>query len=117
MAFAPLTAMPSPDHGSMTVFERRALSGTFIVAMPAAVALAVDWIAGGMGGASRWIMAALVAVATLGLGYWQYRRLVFPLYSLTSLLEALREGDYNLRGSSVVLGDAIYDVKIGRAHV
>lgn len=37
-------------------------------------------------------------------------RVIFPLYTLSNLLEALREGDYSLRGSRARRGDAIGDV-------
>lgn len=37
-------------------------------------------------------------------------RVIFPLYTLSNLLEALREGDYSLRGSRARRGDPIGDV-------
>lgn len=37
-------------------------------------------------------------------------RVVFPLYTLSNLLEALREGDFSLRGSRARRGDAIGEV-------
>ena len=38
------------------------------------------------------------------------RRAVYPLYTLANLLEALREGDYSLRGTRAQRGDAIGEV-------
>ncbi len=59
-----------------------------------------------MGG---FVVAALICTALLA--RWQYRRIVYPLYTLTSLLEALREGDYSLRGTSGgVLDHIVYDI-------
>src|SRR3546814_19811937 len=52
----------------------------------------------------------LVALVTLGLVSRLRERVVFPLYTLSNLLEALREGDYSLRGSRAQRGDAIGDV-------
>ncbi|MEW9625421.1 sensor histidine kinase [Rhodanobacter geophilus] len=96
--------------GRMPRFERRVLLGSFVVALPglfAACALAwLPWEA-----SLRWAFLVAAAVATLLLARWQYRRVVFPLYTLSGLLEALRQGDYSLRGvQGGVLGDAIYDI-------
>src|SRR3546814_16082131 len=51
-----------------------------------------------------------VALVTLGMVSRLRERVVFPLYTLSNLLEALREGDYSLRGSRAQRGDAIGDV-------
>lgn len=53
---------------------------------------------------------ASVAIATLLLAIALQRRAVFPLYTLTNLLEALREGDYSLRGSRGRRGDVVGEV-------
>ncbi len=94
----------------MPRFERRVLLGSLVVALPALVAACVlastAWDA-----TWRWACLAVAIVATALLARWQYRRVVFPLYSLSGLLEALRQGDYSLRGvQGGVLGDAIYDI-------
>jgi two-component system, NtrC family, nitrogen regulation sensor histidine kinase NtrY len=96
--------------GRMPRFERRVLFGSLMMAMPAllvTLSLAlVPW-----GEPLRWAWVGAAMVATLLLARWQYRRVVFPLYTLSSLLEALRQGDYSLRGvQGGVLGDAIYDI-------
>jgi len=74
----------------MPRFERRALLGSLLVATPglfAAFALAwAPWDA-----SLRWTGVAVAVVATLLLARWQYRRVVFPLYTLSGLLEALRQ--------------------------
>ncbi|RDS79254.1 histidine kinase [Dyella monticola] len=94
----------------MPRFERRVLLGSLLAAMPAllvALALALTpW-----GDSLRWACVGAAIIATLLLVRWQYRRVVFPLYTLSGLLEALRHGDYSLRGvQGGVLGDAIYDI-------
>ncbi|BFI97219.1 MAG: hypothetical protein RSP_27290 [Rhodanobacter sp.] len=96
--------------GRMPRFERRVLLGSLLLAAPgllAAIVLAqTAWDA-----SLRWMCIAAAVVATLLLARWQYRRVVFPLYTLSGLLEALRQGDYSLRGvQGGVLGDAIYDI-------
>jgi nitrogen fixation/metabolism regulation signal transduction histidine kinase len=106
--------MPT-DHsaqraGRMPRFERRVLLGSLLVATPGLLAALVlaqaAWDA-----SMRWGCIVGAVVATLLLARWQYRRVVFPLYTLSGLLEALRQGDYSLRGvQGGVLGDAIYDI-------
>lgn len=96
--------------GRMPRFERRVLLGSLLVATPALLALlALAWM--NLDEPLRWACVAVAAVATLLLARWQYHRVVFPLYTLSGLLEALRQGDYSLRGvQGGVLGDAIYDI-------
>ena len=106
--------MPS-EHAAqrasrMPRFEQRVLLGSVLVALPALLAaltlVLVRWEE-----PRRWACIAIAIVATAWLARWQYRRVVFPLYTLSGLLEALRQGDYSLRGvQGGVLGDAIYDI-------
>lgn len=84
--------------------------GALTVAAPALLAAAVLLWRGGEFDALAWTMAALIVVATLALAYRLRNRVVFPLYTLSNLLEALREGDYSLRGSRARRRDAIGDV-------
>ncbi len=59
----------------------------------------------------HWIvLLALALVVSLVLALRLRARVVFPLYTLSNLLEALREGDYSLRGSRARRGDAIGEV-------
>jgi two-component system, NtrC family, nitrogen regulation sensor histidine kinase NtrY len=95
----------------MPAFERRVLLGGWLVALPAliGVALLVSW--GVPDRVLCWTLAVAIVLATALIARWQHRRVVYPLYTLAGLLEALREGDYSMRGvQGGVLGDAIYDV-------
>jgi nitrogen fixation/metabolism regulation signal transduction histidine kinase len=67
------------------------------------------WTGMGAGGLA-WVAFALAIVMSLGLALRLRGRVVFPLYTLSNLLEALREGDYSLRGSRARRNDAIGDV-------
>ncbi len=59
----------------------------------------------------HWIVLLVIAlVVSLVLALRLRARVVFPLYTLSNLLEALREGDYSLRGSRARRGDAIGEV-------
>ncbi|WP_404613814.1 sensor histidine kinase [Rhodanobacter hydrolyticus] len=104
------TEQPVQRAGRMPRFERRVLLGSLLVATPPLLAsLALAWIP--MGEPLRWTCVTVAVAAALLLARWQYHRVVFPLYTLSGLLEALRQGDYSLRGvHGGVLGDAIYDI-------
>ena len=59
----------------------------------------------------HWIvLSSLGLLLSLFLAVRLRARVVFPLYTLSNLLEALREGDYSLRGSRARRGDAIGEV-------
>lgn len=90
--------------------ESRVLLLAILVALPALLALALAlWLTGA--GSSRWLSTFVpVAVLTIGLALYLRRRVVFPLYTLSNLLEALREGDFSLRGTRAQRGDAIGEV-------
>jgi nitrogen fixation/metabolism regulation signal transduction histidine kinase len=95
----------------MPTFDRRVLLGGWLVALPALAALGIVLVVGKF--PIELCCAMIVAVLALSvvLARWQHRRVVYPLYTLIGLLEALREGDYSLRGvRGGVLGDAIYDI-------
>ena len=95
----------------MPAFERRVMVGGWLVALPALIGLGGVLLTGVPERELGWMLVAAVILVTALVARWQHRRVVYPLYTLAGLLEALREGDYSLRGVQTgVLGDAIYDV-------
>ncbi|HET6604895.1 MAG TPA: ATP-binding protein [Xanthomonadaceae bacterium] len=91
-------------------FERRVYLDALLVAAPA-IALLAAWAWWGMPQSeAAWTLGSLAALLTLGLASRLRNRVVFPLYTLSNLLEALREGDYSLRGSRARHDDAIGEV-------
>ncbi|MGC1547414.1 MAG: histidine kinase, partial [Rhodanobacter sp.] len=97
--------------GRMPRFEQRVLYGSLLVALPALLALLVVLLSGRTDVPFRWALLVAVVVATLLLARWHCRRVTYPMHTLSGLLEALREGDYSLRGvQGGVLGDVIYDI-------
>ncbi|MFC5437326.1 sensor histidine kinase [Rhodanobacter umsongensis] len=101
----------SRRRARMPAFERRVLMGAWLVALPALACVAALLLLGAPDQALCWLLAIVLIAITALIARWQHRRVVYPLYTLAGLLEALREGDYSMRGvQGGVLGDAIYDV-------
>ena len=95
----------------MSRFERRVWLGSVFITLPGLAGLVVLTVARRQEDIATGGLIAAVMVCTGLLVRWQYRRIVHPLYSLAGLLEALREGDYSLRGAQGgVLGDVVYDI-------
>lgn len=81
-----------------------------LVCVPALLALALTLLLTGAAG-NLWLAVFVpVLLASLALAAYLRRRVVFPLYTLSNLLEALREGDFSLRGTRARRGDAIGQV-------
>lgn len=98
--------------GNMPRFERRVWIGGLVVALPAWLLVAALLRFGLTDVVLRGMLVAAAGVVTLWLLGWHLRRVVYPLYTLSSLLEALREGDYNLRGvaGGALDSSSIYDL-------
>lgn len=60
----------------------------------------------------RWSLFIAISLFVLIGAYVLRRRVVVPLQSLANLLEALREGDYSLRGRNVDPADAVGEVMV-----
>ncbi|MEO8011521.1 MAG: hypothetical protein ABI650_07760, partial [Dokdonella sp.] len=93
-------------------YEVRLLAGALLVAAPALVALAIVLVDDRASPAHALWVWLPVALLTLALAAELRRRAIYPLRTLSNLLEALREGDYSLRGSRAQRGDAIGEVVI-----
>ena len=103
---------PQVARSSRWNYETRLQVAALLVAAPALVAAVVVLWAGDDVRRFGWPLMAVVIVVTLALAYELRRRAVYPLRTLSNLLEALREGDYSLRGSRARRGDAIGEVVI-----
>ncbi len=108
---APEQASAARRPAQMPAYERRVLGGSVLAALPAIIALLAVLGWGRPDGSWLWLLLLAVALCTLWLAQWQYRRLIYPIHTLASLLEALREGDYSMRGTQrSVLGEVVYDI-------
>lgn len=95
----------------MPRFQRRVWVGGLLVALPAWTLVVALLLSGLRNTVLSWALGAAALAATLWLVGWHYRRVTYPIITLSGLLEALREGDYNLRGAAGgVLGETVYDV-------
>jgi two-component system, NtrC family, nitrogen regulation sensor histidine kinase NtrY len=106
------TDAPAQHAGRLQRFERRVLASSSWVAAPALLSLlASPWWAGRLHFPVAQLCLLAVIVATVWLARWQCRRVTYPVYTLVSLLEALREGDYSLRGvQGGVLDHVVYNI-------
>lgn len=91
-------------------FERRIFWLAVLVAVPALAALAIALWVHGVSQSIWWSVFAPLLLCTLALAARVRNRVVFPLYTLSNLLEALREGDFSLRGTRARRGDAVGEV-------
>jgi len=111
MSSAPPGAEPvNPQRARGWIYERRLLAGALLTAAPALSGLVTALITSPLSAPHMWVLCCSVVFATLVIAWQVRRQLVFPLYTLSNLLEALREGDYSMRGSHARRGDAIGDV-------
>jgi len=91
-------------------YDAHILAAAFAVALPVGALL---------GGVIVWrdiptgpllALGGVAALATLWCAVRLRNRVIYPLYTLSNLLEALREGDFSLRGSRARRGDPIGEV-------
>ena len=93
-------------------YETRLFVGALIVAMPGLLTLLVLLWSQHQLRAWALPVSIVISLLTMILAFEMRRRAVYPLRTMSNLLEALREGDYSLRGSAARRGDAIGEVVI-----
>jgi two-component system, NtrC family, nitrogen regulation sensor histidine kinase NtrY len=104
------STVPSQRYYERWTYDARIFAAALAVAMPVICLLALllwqrDLSAGLLGA-----LVSVTTVATLWLATRLRNEVIYPLYTLSNLLEALREGDYSLRGSRSRRGDPIGEV-------
>jgi nitrogen fixation/metabolism regulation signal transduction histidine kinase len=98
------------ERRSRWTYETRILAGALLSTAPSLLALAIALAFAMESRAQAAALWGVVALITIGLVFAVRRKAVYPLYTLANLLEALREGDYSLRGSRAQRGDAVGEV-------
>jgi two-component system, NtrC family, nitrogen regulation sensor histidine kinase NtrY len=91
-------------------YDARIFAAALAVASPAICLLGLVLYWRDLSSGLLWALIAVAALATLWLATRLRNEVIYPLYTLSNLLEALREGDYSLRGSRSRRGDPIGEV-------
>ena len=91
-------------------YDARILAAALLVAAPACALLVLLAAWRDVPDGLLFALAGLAALLTLGFAVRLRNRVIYPLYTLSNLLEALREGDFSLRGSRARRGDPIGEV-------
>jgi two-component system nitrogen regulation sensor histidine kinase NtrY len=91
-------------------FETRILLSALAVGLPGTVVALVWIVSGPLAPVLKWTLSTLLSLVWFALAWSLRSRIVFSLYTVSNLLEALREGDFSLRGSRGTRGDAMGDV-------
>src|SRR5512143_3584289 len=99
-----------PRYFERWTYDARIFAAALTVALPSIALLAIvliwrDLPAGGLA-----TLIGFAALVTLAFALRLRNRVIYPLYTLSNLLEALREGDFSLRGSRARRGDPIGEV-------
>jgi nitrogen fixation/metabolism regulation signal transduction histidine kinase len=93
-------------------FQNRVLLLVFIAVIPAWLAAALFLVSSEATPALRWTLFAVISAFAVGAAFAVRNRVVHPLQALANMLEALREGDYSLRGRRVDPEDALGEVMV-----
>lgn len=93
--------------------ENRVLYSALMAGSAAVVfSLGVLWTGDAYSTKVRWTASALILICWLGFAFSARERVVNPLRTLANLLEAMREGDYSIRGRRAREDDALGEVMI-----
>jgi two-component system, NtrC family, nitrogen regulation sensor histidine kinase NtrY len=113
-----MTDAPHSAPVGRTPFVRLLGFGAVLLTTPALLALLILTVFDWPKGDGRWVLFASVIVLTTIIARWKLGQVLYPLKTLSGLLEALREGDYTLRGNlNSPLGRVIYDVNALSMHL
>jgi two-component system, NtrC family, nitrogen regulation sensor histidine kinase NtrY len=93
-------------------FQSRVLLTSLGAAAPAWIVASLLLWNWGANATLKWTLFTLITIAALVGGLVVRRRAARPLQSLANLLEALREGDYSLRGRASDPADAVGEVML-----
>lgn len=108
-ARAPLRTRPVAGGGRLS-FQRRVVLLALGGGLPALVVAAALLPRLDLPGSLRTLLLVVLVAAWVGCAVAVYRSTVEPLGSIANLLEALRAGDFSLRGRQARKGDAMGDV-------
>jgi len=99
-----------PMHRRRVAFETRLLFMALAGGLPALVLLLVVVLDAGYSTGVNVTMLTGAGLTWLGFAFAARRLVIYHLQTLSNLLEALREGDYSLRGRRARIGDSLGEV-------
>lgn len=102
--------MSPPRPERRLAFETRLLLLCLAGGLPAVVLAVVLLDRAALDGAINALLLTLTIGAWLGFGFAARRHVVYHLQTLSNLMEALREGDYSLRGRRARFNDSLGEV-------
>jgi len=91
-------------------YDAHILAAALLVVLPVALVLGLVLAWRDVPSSLLLPLLCIAGLATLGFAVRLRNRVIYPLYTLSNLLEALREGDFSLRGSRARRGDPIGEV-------
>ena len=100
----------APRYYERWTYDARIFAAALIVAAPALALLVVAMAWRDIPTAPLVALGVVAVLLTLWAAVRLRNRVIYPLYTLSNLLEALREGDFSLRGSRARRGDPIGEV-------
>ncbi len=100
----------APKHRSRIHYESRLLLLALAIGLPAFILLFILLLSGDFTPGTIFGLLLLATVLWLVLAFRLQGEVVYHLQTLTNLLEALREGDYSLRGRRARHGDVLGEV-------
>jgi nitrogen fixation/metabolism regulation signal transduction histidine kinase len=93
-------------------FQNRVLLLVFVAVAPAWLTAAIFLWSWDASESLRWSLFGLISFFVVGGALALRSRVVHPLQALANMLEALREGDYSLRGRRIDPDDALGEVMV-----
>jgi nitrogen fixation/metabolism regulation signal transduction histidine kinase len=98
--------------GRRLTFERRVLMLALLTGLPGSgIALLLLW-SGDFAPRTQWTLTAFVVILWWGFAFSLRGRVVFPLWTASNLLAALREGDFSIRARGARREDALGELML-----
>ena len=92
--------------------EYRVLVSALVSGAPAVLISMILLWTGSFTPKTQWTLTVIIVCCWLGFGLGVRERVASPLRTLANLLEAMREGDYSIRGRGARAGDAMSEVMV-----
>ena len=88
-------------------FERRVLLFALLAGLPGSLAALILLWTGDFTPKLQWTITTFIVILWFGFSFSLRNRVVFPLWTVSNLLAALREGDFSIRARGARREDAM----------